>query len=88
MNTFAIRQDSVSWVRSDDVVVVLDLTSSTYLTLNESGTALWLMLVDGASSRDLELALIDGFGISASSASADVDDFLADLKGRALLETT
>lgn len=81
-----LRRDSVSWVSTEDSLVVLDLRTSYYLSLNESGAVLWRRLADGASVSELEDALIDAFGLARAAAQADVRAFVATLRDRELLD--
>lgn len=82
---FALR-DTVSWAPTDnDAIVVLDLRTSTYLSLNASGSVLWQALNDGATASQLADLLVDRFGITRERAEMDVTDFLDMLRGRDLV---
>lgn len=82
-----IRANAVSWAPTDDdAVIVLDLRTSRYLSLNAAGSVLWLRLVEGASRQDLVSALRDRFGIDDEVAGQGVASFLDDLRSRDLLE--
>lgn len=80
-----MRSDGVTWQEIDGELVLLDLTTSSYLTTNEAGTVLAKSLVDGADRDDLVAALVDRYGIDQGTAGADVDDFLRELRVRDLL---
>lgn len=81
-----LRHDAVSWAPTDeDLIVVLDLRTSKYLSLNPSGSVLWQLLADGSTEPDLRAALADRFGLDDAKATADVDAFLGSLRGRDLL---
>jgi hypothetical protein len=83
-----LRPDDISWTESDGgEIVVLDLRTSRYLSVNSSGAALWRPLVDGISESDLARLLVDTFAISAEQAHDDVDRFVALLRQRDLLAT-
>ena len=47
-----IRDEELSWRQVGDEIIVLDLRSNAYLSINQSGTALWDMLVEGTTSGD------------------------------------
>lgn len=82
----AIREDAVSWAPTEhDAVVILDLRTSRYLSLNTSGSLLWLKLVGGATYDDLQRALVAQFGLDQASAQTDIEAFLDALRGRDLL---
>lgn len=76
---------SVSWKEVDGRVVALNLTTSTYLTANLTGTLLWPLLVDGTTSAALVARLVDEYGISDEVAAADVDAFVGALRSAELL---
>lgn len=74
------------WVVTDDEVVVLDTTRSEYLAVNRTGTALWPLLVAGATTEELVQALISKFGVSEGRAVSDVTVFVASLAERGMLQ--
>lgn len=80
-----LRSDDVVWRTDEDEIVVLELGTGTYLTLNGSGKLLWLRLADGCSASELSLLLQASFGIPEELASADASAFLQDLIERNLL---
>jgi hypothetical protein len=83
----ALRGDAVSWApTTDGAIVVLDLRTSRYLSLNAAGSLLWLRLVDGATVADLQAALRDRFGVTESVAEADAEAFLSALRSRDLVD--
>lgn len=81
-----VRSDDVSWQELDGHVVVLDLRSSVYLEINASGTVLWNLLVGGAEVDDLQVALVERYGLTSSDAAHDVARFLETMRMRDLLE--
>lgn len=80
-----MRSDGVTWQEIDGELVLLDLTTSAYLTTNAAGTLLAKALVDGAERDELVSALVDEYGIDSGRAGTDVDDFIAQLRHRDLL---
>lgn len=81
-----IRPTGVSWREVDGEVIALDLDTSAYFSTNRSGTALWRVLVDGASRGDLVTTLSTTFGVSGGDAGRDVDAFIGLLDEHGLLE--
>lgn len=65
----------------DGQAVVLDLATSEYFAVNESGTAMWLALRSGASEAELTQVL-RARGADAERAEQDAASFLADLRAR------
>lgn len=81
-----LRDEELSWRQVGDEVIVLDLRSNAYLSINQSGTALWEMLVDGSTPATMAERLVSEFSVDEDRARADVDAFLAMLAERDLLQ--
>ncbi len=82
----SVRADQISWTPTDDGnIVVLDLRTSRYLSLNRSGATLWTRLADGASATELVEQLISRYGLATARAEQDVTAFLDALRSRDLL---
>lgn len=80
-----IRDDDLSWREVGDEVIVLDLRSNAYLSINQSGTALWEMLVDGTNSTTMVARLVTDFDVEEDRARTDVGEFVKMLTERGLL---
>jgi hypothetical protein len=80
-----LRVDEVVWREVGEDLVVLELGSSTYLTLNGSAKQLWIGLADGGGVPELVARLVDVYGISEDQAATDTGAFLAALAERKLL---
>lgn len=80
-----IRRDGLSWREIEGEVVVLDLQSSNYLSLNATGSVLWQMLEGGATTEQLATALAEEFAIDRATAAADVEGFVATCREQGLL---
>jgi Coenzyme PQQ synthesis protein D (PqqD) len=80
-----IRDEDLSWRQVGDEVIVLDLRSNSYLSINESGTALWQMLVDGSTPEGMTARLTTDYGLDQDTAQSDVDAFVAMLTDLGLL---
>lgn len=81
-----LRADDVVWRVADGELIVLDVRSSVYITVNRSARVLWDRLVDGATVDDLVEVLRDRYGIDEARAMADTRAFVDDLGSRGLLE--
>lgn len=83
-----LRTEDLSWTPADDgEVMVLDHRRSLYLAISASGAPLWDALASGATRAGLVEALVVAWGLDDASAGSDVDDFLALLHSRDLVET-
>ena len=83
----AIRlRPGVEWQHVDDEVVVLDLNSSTYMALNDTGSVLWPLVAAGTTEAELVDALSSRFTIEPGRARADIGAFLERLWSLSLVE--
>ena len=73
------------WREVGDEIVILELSTSTYLTLNGTATHLWNGLVDGSTMAELVEILKERYRITVDRARADVEAFVAALSDRNLL---
>ena len=81
-----LRQHDLTWHVAGDDVVVLDLDGSVYLKVNGSGRVLWELLAEPRTESELVAALVERYGIDVSTATANVADFVADLRQRGIVE--
>ena len=80
-----LNEERVVWQEVDGEAVALDLVSSTYLSVNASGTVLLKALSTETSEEELAALLVDEYGLSKHEAETDVRDYVGDLKSRGLL---
>jgi len=78
----------IEWRTVAGEVVALDLESSAYLSVNDTGTVLWPLVASGTTEADLVDALVAHFGVDAARARADVADFVAQLHTYSLVEAS
>jgi hypothetical protein len=75
--SFRARSEQISWRQVGEEVVILDLETSQYLTLNETGAFLWELLCQKAMTvEDLVAALLGEFDAAEDDAHHDVQEFL------------
>jgi hypothetical protein len=82
---YELRRDDVTWRELGDEVVVLDLRTNRYLSVNASGVALWRELEKGATEQELVDRLMEAFELDAAQATSDVRAFLQLLQTKDLL---
>ena len=71
--------------RIDDEIVVMNLSSGDFFSLRDSGAAIW-ELIDGTRDRAAVLAaLTRDYDAADADLAADLDAFLAELRGSGLL---
>ena len=81
-----LRDKDLAWRALENEVVVLDLRTSMYLSVNQTGALLWTRLVNGATEEELVSVLLDAFDVRQERADADVAGFLAICTDRNWLE--
>lgn len=80
-----LRVDDVVWRDVGDDLVVLELSTSTYLTLNGTARHIWESLAIGATIDVLIEMLVDRYQITEQRARTDAESFLSALSERDLL---
>jgi hypothetical protein len=73
------------WREVGDELVIFEVATTTYLTLNSSARTLWKHLADGASPVELTAELVATYAIAEDMAARDVERFLEALEARSLL---
>ena len=81
-----LRSDKLEWREVEGEIVALDLESSKYLSVNQTGALLWPALADGATRPELIARLVQTFEIDQDTAAKDLDSFLNSLAEQNLLE--
>jgi hypothetical protein len=80
-----LQTGGVSWRRTGEEVVVLDLARGEYFSLNASGVLLWERLAaEPQTGQQLAALLQETYGLSAVQAQGDVAAFTATLMDRGL----
>jgi hypothetical protein len=82
-----IDATTVSFREVGSEVVVLDLRSSSYITVNDAGALLWRRLSQGASADELGHTLAEGFDLPPDDARRDSAAFLDELVARHFVTT-
>jgi hypothetical protein len=81
-----LRPGSVEWREVEGEVIAVDVRTSEYLAINETGAVLWRALREGATPAQLAERLVARFDVEPAAAARDVGEFLAALEERGLLE--
>ena len=81
-----LKADDLVWRESEGELVVLELTTTTYLSLNGTARQLWLGLVAGLTLNELIESLAQENHISIERARVDTESFLSTLAERDLVD--
>jgi hypothetical protein len=76
----------VEWQQVDDEVVALDLGTSAYVAVNDTGAVLWPMVAAGTTESQLVAELADRYAIDGPRAEADVRAFVEGLRSLSLVD--
>lgn len=71
--------ETVTWRKTGDEAVILDLETSEYYSANETGTFIWELLGAGRSPEKIAEALAAEYGLARERADADTAEFLGEL---------
>jgi len=80
-----LRTEGITWQEIDGELVILDMQTSSYLTTNAAGATLAKLLTEDRNLDELAQALVDTFGIDASTARTDARAFVDELRTKQLL---
>jgi ABC-type Fe3+-hydroxamate transport system substrate-binding protein len=75
----------VAWRKVDDEVVILDLETSVYFSLNETASDIWELIGKGLSEEDIAEEVADRYGQKAASVKKDVAALVKKLKKEKLI---
>jgi hypothetical protein len=84
-NVYRLRDEALDWLDVEGEVIALDSEESKYLRVNESGAGLWRLLTRGTTQDEMVDLLVSEYEIDEGRAAADVDSFLAMIRGQGLL---
>lgn len=75
----------VAWRKVDDEVVILDLETSVYYSLNETASDIWELIGKGLSEEDIAEEVADRYGQKPASVKKDVNALVKKLKKEKLI---
>lgn len=81
------KSDVVSRIL-DGEAVVLDLASGTYFGLNDTGSDLWSLIVQGATIAELRARVLELYDVDADTAGRDLTELVDELVKRGLVDLT
>lgn len=83
-----LRDEDLEFREIEGEVVALDLKTSAYIGVNQTGGSLWPLLKAGTDEGALVEHLVKTFGVAEDVARRDVNAFIRDLKERGLITET
>jgi len=70
---------SVTWRKTGEEAVILNMETSEYYSANETGTFIWELFSAGTRPEKIAAALAGEYGITLDQAEQDLAAFLKDL---------
>ena len=84
---YSVNHDVAQWRVVDDEAVIVNIESSYYYGLNQTGTFIWGLLADEALTADEVTARVSAaFNKPIEQVSADVQSVLGELTSEGLLK--
>ncbi len=87
-NTTFTTLENIAWRNVNDEIVILNLKSGEYYTLNDVGQIIWLALADQKSVEEIKSKLIVEFDVSPDTATQDIKTFLSKMVDEGLLHVS
>lgn len=75
----------IAWRRVEDEIVVLDLETSVYFSLNEVAARIWELIHQGKAVSETVRALTEEYAVDERAARKDASRFLEELKKEKLI---
>ena len=82
---YKLDVSKVDWREVEGEIVALHHGRSAYLGINQTGTALWPQLLEGATFEDMYRTLVERYEIDEQHARRDVTAFVETLEEHGLL---
>ncbi|HRY28452.1 MAG TPA: PqqD family protein [Elusimicrobiota bacterium] len=70
----------VAWRKVDDEVVILDLETSVYYSLNETGSKIWELIGKGLSEEAIAEEVAEDYGQKVATVKKDVSAIIKKMK--------
>lgn len=79
---------SIRFISDHDGAVLLDIERDQFFSLNPMGSLIWRRLEEGAPLDRIKAAIAEETGMDLSVVESDVDEFIAELKAKKLLQVS
>lgn len=82
--SYRVKPDVVARTVADEMIL-LDLETGLYFTLNHVGATIWHGLELGKSGADIVAAIVEQYEVDEATAAADLAEYLEALSAEGLL---
>ncbi len=70
----------------DGEAVLVNVESGEYFGLNETGSEVWRLVVEGVPTEQIPERLVESFEVALEAATADVEDLVRELRAHGLAD--
>ena len=77
--------ENIAWRNVNDEIVILDLKSGEYFTLNDVAQCIWKSITDEKSVEEIKVKIIDEYDVSHEKADRDFEVFITGMIEQGLL---
>ncbi|MCK4798306.1 MAG: PqqD family protein [Spirochaetes bacterium] len=77
--------ENIAWRNVNDEIVVLNLKSGEYFTLNDVGQVIWTAIADEKNVEEIKMKIIDEYDVSKEKATGDIIQFITGMIEEGLL---
>jgi len=77
--------ENFAWRNVNDEIIILNLKSGEYFTLNDVAQCIWTAVTEEKSVEEIKVKIIDEYDVSAEKAERDIDDFITGMIEQGLL---
>jgi hypothetical protein len=80
--------DNVVWRDLDGEIVILNLTSGVYFSVDGVGTRIWILMSEQVAPEEIVRQLIAEFEVEEAQLRSDMESLVKDLAGQGLIEVS
>jgi len=80
------KTDDIIWRVVDDEALILNTSNGYYFSMNGTATEAWCLLTEGKSIDEVARVIAERYEIDLTSAKADVEALLQELKKEQIVE--
>jgi len=80
--------DNVVWRDLDGEIVILNLTSGVYFSVDGVGTRIWILMSEQVATEEIVRQLIAEFDVEEAQLRSDMESLVKDLAGQGLIEVS
>ena len=80
--------DNVVWRDLEGEIVILNLTSGVYFSVDGVGTRIWILMAEQVATEEIVRQLIAEFEVEEAQLRSDMESLVKDLAGQGLIEVS